>query len=355
MTGKYFFYLMNHCMILMIVGGIVNNTIYVGNINEKNILRRENISLFLNQVAKAEATKIIRQPYFAQFNSKINDMKKKLIDTSSLNKTFRTEKSNQPEVTYIDEWKYSYRVTFFKSESYNISNYVCSGILMASQWVVTSLYCNLSGEIIFIIGVYYIPTSIRTQNIYTIKQTIYSHKENLILVELDRPVQWDFDEPKFRAIERDEMDILLLNGKCNVLSWIPVDIYRKNNTFELREYPQLKSRTKADISRTRKDIIEVDVSQSYNLCKQDIGSPILCDGMISGILLNVDKNCKSNLTMKLLCPALRWTSFFTQRNGNYAFSAKKWSSRNISERIGMSAYQIFTFIYISVFSQIRLI
>ncbi|XP_044763448.1 uncharacterized protein LOC123320251 [Coccinella septempunctata] len=244
-------------------------------------------------------------------------------DILAVNPIIGTEKPTKPEVEYIDEWKYSYRVTLYNSDSYNISNFLCSGILVSPQWVLTSVSCNLGEDVTLLIGVHTLPKNISDHNRYGVLKKVYSLNENLELMQMDRPVQWNFKVPDIRAVKMEEMESLLRRGKCNLLSWIPVDFGK--GIFELRQYPQLTLLTEFR-TNANKNAVRVFPLQPYRTSRQDVGSPVLCDDVVTGILLDVDED--DSMTVELLCPVLEWITFFTREGSYFEVTARKLTLRS---------------------------
>ncbi|KAL3271230.1 hypothetical protein HHI36_021724 [Cryptolaemus montrouzieri] len=304
--------------------------------NKRNI---ENQKHNIKNVESSNSTYENIQEEFEEKLPKITILNNEEIDVSkwlknwrdilAVNPVLRTEKPTKPAVMYIDEWKYSYRVTLYDSGTYNISNFICSGILVASQWVLTSAFCNLKENVDILIGVHTLPKNISHHNRYYVQKQVYSLSENLVLIQMDRPVQWNFVAPDIGSMKLKEIKNLLRLGKCRILSWVPVEI--ENNIFELREYPQLRARiNKNDKEKLSQNSLDIVPHENYGLCNKEFGSPILCDGVVTGLLLNAEEDCRSNMTMELLCPVLEWITFFTKEDAYFEVTARKITPNNLA-------------------------
>ncbi|XP_045468476.1 uncharacterized protein LOC123676562 [Harmonia axyridis] len=252
-------------------------------------------------------------------------------DILAVNPILSTDTPTKPEVDFIDEWKYSYKVTLYNSETYNVSNYICSGLLVSPQWVLTSVFCSLGDDVILLIGVHALPAKLAQHNRYSVLKKVYSLSDNLELIQMDRPVQWTFKAPDIRGVKVEEMDNLLRRGKCNLLSWVPVDI--EKNIFELRQYPQLTLQTEGT-RNLKKNCVKATTVQQYSLSRKDIGSPVLCDNTVTGILLNIEE--EENMTVEVLCPVLEWITFFTREGSYFEVTARKYTLRSEAVTMGLA-------------------
>lgn len=69
------------------------------------------------------------------------------------------------------------------------------------------------------------PRNISDHNRYGVLKKVYSLSENLELIQMDRPVQWNFKVPEIRAVKMEEMENLLRKGvriSCRTLTFLKI-------------------------------------------------------------------------------------------------------------------------------------